>query len=41
MFQGILPVSQGQNLAMPVLYVPYLLDSGEQRDEKRGGRLTR
>ena len=27
-FKGLLPESQGQNLALTVLYVPYLLDSG-------------
>jgi len=27
MFQGLLPGSQGQNLALPVLHVPYLLHS--------------
>ena len=27
-FEGLLPESQGHNLAVPVLYVPYSLDSG-------------
>ena len=28
MYQGLLPGSQGQDLALAVVYVPYLLDSG-------------
>jgi len=28
MFCGLLPESQGQNLAVTVIYVPYSLDSG-------------
>jgi len=28
LFQGLLPESQGQNVALTVLYVPYSLDSG-------------
>ena len=31
-FWGILPEGQGQNLALTVLCVPYLLDSGHPRD---------
>ena len=30
-FRGLSPESKGHNLALTVLYVPYLLDSGEQR----------
>jgi len=44
-FSGLLPASQGQNLVLAVLFVPYLLDSGSnticRRRLRHPGRRAR
>jgi len=40
-FQGRLPESRGQNLALTVLYVPYSLDSGSGFGVEGWGATTR
>ena len=36
--EGLLPDSQGQNLALTVLYMPYSLDSGTRTGQAAGGK---